>query len=393
MLSQMSQNAIGSAVLKAEVRAEVTLASIVAGSARPENSAHYPVASTVVDEVVVYEAQSVLNTDRGAVLAELEQVLEFGPGVFVIRGAVPSEIVQPVTTAFEQLIAEQRARGSVSGDHFAAAGANDRLWNALEKLAIVAPEAFVDYYANDIVHLASLAWLGPGYQITSQVNVVNPGGAAQNPHCDYHLGFMSPEQASAFSAGVHAMSRRLTLQGAIAHCDMPVASGPTKLLPHSQKYAAGYLESGSSEIAAYFEENFVQIPLRVGDAMFFNPALIHAAGSNVTSDVRRMANLLQVSSAFGRAMESVDRARMCCAVYPVLQHRERGGWTQRQIENVIAATAEGYAFPTNLDRDPPIGGLAPPSQADVLRRAIDNRVSTLDFRSLLDDHGRRRMTT
>jgi hypothetical protein len=38
---------------------------------------------------------------------------------------------------------------------------------------------------------------------------------------------------------------------------------------------------------------------------------------------------------------------------------------------VIASTAEGYAFPTNLDRDPPTGGLAPPSQQAVLRRACD----------------------
>ena len=43
-------------------------------------------------------------------------------------------------------------------------------------------------------------------------------------------------------------------------------------------------------------------------AAFFNPALLHGAGHNRSADVRRMANLLQVSSAFGRAMEAVDRA-------------------------------------------------------------------------------------
>ena len=32
-------------------------------------------------------------------------------------------------------------------DHFAKAGANDRVWNALEKLAVRDSEAFVDYYA------------------------------------------------------------------------------------------------------------------------------------------------------------------------------------------------------------------------------------------------------
>ena len=82
-----------------------------------------------------------------------------------------------------------------------------------------------------------------------------------------------------------------------------------------------------------------------------------------------MANLLQISSAFGRAMESVDRARM--AVSPL--SRSCSGWrrmTPPVVDNVIAATAEGYAFPTNLDRDQPIGGLAPQSQADLLRQAV-----------------------
>lgn len=37
---------------------------------------------------------------------------------------------------------------------------------------------------------------------------------------------------------------------------------------------------------------------------------------------------------------------------------------------MIAASAESYPFPTNLDSDPPVDGLAPPAQADVVRRAL-----------------------
>ena len=37
---------------------------------------------------------------------------------------------------------------------------------------------------------------------------------------------------------------------------------------------------------------------------------------------------------------------------------------------VIAATADGYPFPTTLDTDPPLGGRAPESQQDVLARAV-----------------------
>ncbi len=40
------------------------------------------------------------------------------------------------------------------------------------------------------------------------------------------------------------------------------------------------------------------------------------------------------------------------------------------IANVIAACAEGYSFPTNLDRDQPVDGLAPPTQAQILTRAV-----------------------
>jgi hypothetical protein len=36
----------------------------------------------------------------------------------------------------------------------------------------------------------------------------------------------------------------------------------------------------------------------------------------------------------------------------------------------VNATAEGYAFPTNLDRDQPIGSLAPPSQVDIVLAAL-----------------------
>jgi hypothetical protein len=46
------------------------------------------------------------------------------------------------------------------------------------------------------------------------------------------------------------------------------------------------------------------------------------------------------------------------------------GWDPRALDNVIAASAEGYAFPTNLDRDQPVDGLAPPTQAELVRRAL-----------------------
>ena len=179
--------------------------------------------------------------------------------------------------------------------------------------------------ATTAIALISEAWLGPAYQVTSQVNCVNPGGAAQSPHRDYHLGFQPPRVIERYPAHVHRLSPCLTLQGAVAHCDMPLESGPTLYLPFSQTYEPGYLATGRPEFRAYFDEHHVQLPLRKGDAVFFNPALFHAAGHNRSRDIRRMANLLQVSSAYGRAMESVDRTRMSRALYPALRAMARLG--------------------------------------------------------------------
>jgi ectoine hydroxylase-related dioxygenase (phytanoyl-CoA dioxygenase family) len=141
-------------------------------------------------------------------------------------------------------------------------------------------------------------------------------------------------------------------------------------LPHSQKYLPGYLAWRQPEFGAYFEASRVQLPLAKGDAVFFNPAVFHAAGANRTAAVKRMANLLQVSSAFGRAMEVVDRSVMSVAVFPALQAMADDGASPAMIANVIAACAEGYAFPANLDLDQPAGDQAPPSQADILTRAV-----------------------
>lgn len=356
--------------------------------------AAYPLAESVEQNVVVYGAglwpRLAEPASRRAVAEELVRALSDGPGIVVFRGAFPESVVDGATALFEEVIEEQRAAGGASGDHFARPGANDRVWGALDKLALRDPELFADYYANDVLALVSAAWLGPGYQVTSQVNVVNPGGRAQVAHRDYHLGFMSGEQARRFPAHVHRLSPVLTLQGAVAHCDMPVETGPTMYLPHSQKYEPGYLAMHLAAFTAYFQEHHVQLPLAKGDAAFFNPAVFHGAGTNRSRDVRRMANLLQVSSGFGRAMEHVDRTAMCRATYPVLLRRGAAGAPERELRNVVAACAEGYAFPTNLDLDQPVGGLAPESQAELVWRALQERWDEGRFgEELLAQQGRR----
>ena len=357
-----------------------------------------PHAARLLDDVPVYDCEALRaqlsrgGDSRQSLMAEWARVWEEGPGILVLQGALSAPVVDAVTVRFKDIIERERSDNS-RGDHFAKAGANDRIWNALEKLCLADPASFARYYANDMLALASEAWLGPAYQITSQVNNVRPGGAAQTPHRDYHLGFCSAEQAEQFPAHVHRLSPMLTLQGAVAHVDMPLESGPTLYLPHSQKYAHGYLLADREDFRHHFGQHRVQLPLTKGDAVFFNPALLHAAGENRSSDIQRMANLLQVSSAFGRAMESVDRDRMTRVLYPQLLSLWREGVLDRAaLERVVAASAEGYAFPTNLDRDPPLEGLAPQSPQAVVRRALHEGWSPERLSAWMDAAAQRRLT-
>lgn len=357
--------------------------------------ADHPLAERIDNGVPVYSAADLRDRiagglDRRVVEGEIAASLLAGPGTVVVTGAMDPTVVDRASTVFFDLIDQQNANGRSVGDHYAKPGANDRVWNSFEKHAIADPESFVAYYSNDIISLVATAWLGPAYQMSAQVNVVNPGGDAQMPHRDYHLGFLTDAVAETYPAHAHVLSPALTLQGAVAHCDMPVESGPTFLLPHSQKYPAGYLAWRRPEFIEYFRGHYVQSPLAKGDLLFFNPALFHAGGRNETAHIRRMANLLQISSSMARAMETIDTARITRAVYPAILRAKRNGLAADLVENVVATCSEGYAFPSNLDRDPPTGGLTPPSQTDVVRRAVAEEWDPERLDAELSEHAAKR---
>ena len=349
---------------------------------RPEN---VPLAMAVEKNIPVYDSAKLLPSLEGegrrTVMAEWAWVLHSGAGIVVLKGAYhDTRVLDEATEIYGRIIEQEKQNSGGGADHFAASGANDRIWNSLQKLCESAPDVFLRYFANPAISAVCEAWMGPNYQMTAQVNLVHPGGAAQQAHRDYHLGFQTAEVSAAYPAHVHEVSPILTLQGAVAHCDMPLESGPTKLLPFSQTYKLGYAAWRREDFREVFEESCVQLPLSKGDAVFFNPALFHAAGANSSTDIHRFVNLLQVSSAFGRAMETVDRGRMCQLVFPhALQAFADGSLIQAELSAAIAATAEGYSFPTNLDRDPPSNGLAPETQAAFFKRAIAEGLTQEQF--------------
>ncbi|MDB9785740.1 phytanoyl-CoA dioxygenase family protein [Amylibacter sp.] len=358
---------------------------------RTLNQSDVPLAHDIKKNIPIYDVSQIDFLDNTQTLrTEWANVLHKTAGVLVLKNAYPdTSCIDAATLIFEKIIADEKAATGDKADHFAASGANDRIWNSAQKLCQSDPNTFAKYFSNLAVDTACKAWLGPNYQMTAQINLVRPTGAAQSPHRDYHLGFQTRELAESYPAHVHDLSPVLTLQGAIAHIDMPIESGPTKLLPFSQIYRHGYLAYSQPEFREYFENNYVQIPLNKGDVLFFNPALYHAGGANISKDIYRMANLLQVSSAFGRAMESLDRSGMTRKLYPILA-KNNHNLSEKEIDAAITSCAEGYSFPTNLDTAPPLDGLAPETQANLFRRALTEKMSISDFEKELSLHDKNR---
>ncbi len=368
---------------------EASLESFATLCAQTTASEQVPMATRVVSKIPLYAGpelypQLAQPTLADTLAQEWANCLRTGPGVFVIQKAYEdAAVLDAMTACFASIIAEEKAAGQGQGDHF---GSNERIWNSIQKTGIKNPELFIPYYGNPFLALASRAWLGPHYQLTAQVNIVKPGSPAQSPHRDYHLGFQSHDTIARFPLHAQVMSQFLTLQGSIVHNDMPVESGPTQLLPFSHQFAPGYQTFREPDFTTFFQQHAIQLPLQKGDLVFFNPALYHAAGSN-SAGHDRTANLVQVSSAFGRTMETVNHLSMIEAVYPhLLQAEADPKFTPRLRQDTLTALTNAYAFPTNLDRDPPLNGNAPATQFDLVSQALESRWEWAELKTRLTNH-------
>ena len=355
----------------------------------------YPFAASVSNNVVIYDA-NYLETFIGdsenelRLKTELHQVLEGGPGVFVIRNLYGHDAIDQSNNIFEKIV---ESEGNTSNDHFAS-GTNTRIWNAFQKVALEDPDAFISYYSNNLLKLVAESWCGPNSQMTAQVNIVRPGGEMQKPHRDYHLGFQENQVVELFPISAHRLSNYLTLQGGVAHTDMPLASGPTMVLPYSQQYELGYLAWRDIACTDFFNDNAVQNQMNKGDGIFFNPALLHGAGSNTTKDFHRIGNLLQISSPFGKTMERIDYLKIINRIYPfLLEHSINKTLSEKLIENVLVCATDGYAFPTNLDNDKNLNSkLQGMTMFELTKQSLIDLVNLENFSLKLLEHQRIRFT-
>ncbi len=358
-------------------------------------SSSYPLALSIQNNIPIYEGAKLrlsLNAETSQDYKnEFTHIFEEGPGVIVIQHFFDNDNdIENMSYVFEELLKQQ---GKGAGDHFAKKGANGRIWNAFEKSAMHDPSTFIQYYKNPLLQMVAQSWLGPNYQVTTQLNVIYPQGQAQQPHRDFHLGFQENEEIKRYPLHMQKISQYLTLQGGIAHVNIPLDAGPTQLLPFSHQYDLGYLAWRAPAFIEYFKEHHVQLPLNKGDALFFNPALFHAGGKNKTTNINRSVNLLQISSAFSKPMETVNLYKIALKIYPeLLDLYQRELLSGLSLDSILTASCDAYSFPTNLDTDSPIGSMAPQTVKELTHEALIHSWDYLTFKERLLAHQQKRQS-
>ena len=109
----------------------------------------YPNAVAVEHNILIYSAGQLRSgrLSKAAIQLEWAKCWRNGPGVLMIKGFfADTTCVDAMSQVFQKILDAQQHAAIGEGDHFAASGTNQRIWNALEKAAIVAPEVFADYY-------------------------------------------------------------------------------------------------------------------------------------------------------------------------------------------------------------------------------------------------------
>ena len=324
--------------------------------------ADYPYADAVEQGVLVYGARLRTRPPPGGPARRAGRA---GPGAArrprhrgVQRRVPGPAVVDRATAAFDALIAEQQAaRRRRRGDHFAKPGANDRVWGALDKLALRDPETFADYYANDVLALVAQAWLGPGYQVTSQVNVVNPGGAGA-------------DRAPRLPPRVHVRDAGRAVPGARAPA-VPGAdpAGRGRARRHAGRDRPDAVPAALAEVRARLPRlpparssrrtstsTTSSCRWRKGDAVVLQPGAVprrRAPTGPPTSGGWRTCCRCRRRSA-GR-WRRVDRAAMCRRIYPVLPARSAGAAPRELARNIVAACGRGLPVP-DQPRPRPAGG-------------------------------------
>lgn len=111
-----------------------------------------PRAREIIKQVPIYHKNDISLKDADGIMEEWHNILQSGPGVFVVKNLVDDhDVVDRAHSAAEAIIEAEKIKYANRGDHFAAGGKNDRIWNYFQKHAVQDPASFADYYDNPIL--------------------------------------------------------------------------------------------------------------------------------------------------------------------------------------------------------------------------------------------------
>ena len=97
-----------------------------------------PQAHDIQSNVPIYNIDQLdLTGDTQKIKAEWADVLRNTAGVLVLKNAyADTKCIDAATAIYDQIIVDERAVNGGKADHFAASGANDRVWNSAQKLCL-----------------------------------------------------------------------------------------------------------------------------------------------------------------------------------------------------------------------------------------------------------------
>ena len=186
-------------------------------------------------------------------MAEWASVMRDGPGIVVLRGAFAD--LAPVDAATESFSpsstssgARTRRAATISPSRAPTTGSGTR-WKSWP---CARPSA-----SRAITPTRRSRWSrrpGSGPAIRSPRRSIASIPAARRNRRIATITWASrrAEEIAGFPAHAHQLSPLLTLQGAVAHCDMPIESGPTLYLPFSQTLRAGLFRLAQARIRRLF---------------------------------------------------------------------------------------------------------------------------------------------
>ena len=119
-------------------------------------------AEEIINNVPVYNMEVLRDNlhdkdQRLSLMSEWAYVLSKASGALVLKNTYSDcSSIDLATKIYENIILEEKEKNIGGSDHYAKPGANDRIWNSLQKLCEKDSFVFAKYFGNEII--SSVCW-------------------------------------------------------------------------------------------------------------------------------------------------------------------------------------------------------------------------------------------